>query len=222
MKAASRIVESRNDAFALLTEETGAARIAYTNRPTDLLLAESGRLASRYRLGFTPSDPTSARRTIRVDVARTGLVVRTAAGQRSVTPETAARARFAALLLSADAPKGDFAIAVETKGRVANRTDDALPFDVLVPVSAVYAEDTSTGRRAKLELLVSAVDGRPCNDPCHPHRYPAPERRRRRLLPQGRKLQHVAAGRAPLRGRARRSHESHRRSHSAIGAEDKT
>ena len=150
--------ESRNDSFALLADETGGARIGYTNKPADHLLAESGRLASRYRLGFTPPDPTSARRTIRVEIARPGLVVRTAAGQRSVTPETAARARFAALLMSVDAPKGDFAIAVETKGPVANRTDDALLFDVLVPVSGVFAEDTPGGRRAKLELLVSAVD----------------------------------------------------------------
>ncbi len=150
--------ESRNDSFALLAQETGGARIGYTNRPADQLLEESGRLSNRYRLGFTPPDATSARRTIRVEVSRPGLVVRTAAGQRSPTPVTAARARFAALLLSSEAPKGDFAILLETKGPVAKRTDDALPFDVLVPVSAVFAEKTPDGKRAKLELLVSAVD----------------------------------------------------------------
>src|SRR5450759_1349110 len=69
-----------------------------------------------------------------------------------------ARARFAALLLSADAPKGDFAIALETKGPVKKRTDDAFPFDVLIPVSGVYAEERGDGKRAKLELMIAAVD----------------------------------------------------------------
>jgi VWFA-related protein len=150
--------EFRSDTFAVIAESTGGARLGYSNKPADLILDESRLLAKRYRLGFTPPDGTSARRDIRVEVARPDLVVRTAAGQRSLTPETAARARFAALLLSADAPKGDFAIALETKGPVKKRTDDAFPFDVLVPVSGVYAEERGDGKRAKLELMIAAVD----------------------------------------------------------------
>lgn len=150
--------EFRADTFAVIAESTGGARLGFSNKPAEALAAESRLLAKRYRLGFTPPDGTSARRDIRVGVMRPGLVVRTAAGQRSLTAETAARARFAGLLLSADAPKGDFAIAIEMKGAVKKRTDDALPFDVLVPVSGVYAEEHGGSKRAKLELLISAVD----------------------------------------------------------------
>jgi hypothetical protein len=41
---------------------------------------------------------------------------------------------------------------------VKKRPDDAFPFDVLVPVSGVYAEDIADGKRAKLELLIAGVD----------------------------------------------------------------
>jgi hypothetical protein len=156
--AASDPWEFRNDTFAMIAAATGGARLGFSNKPADLILDESRLLAKRYRLGFTPPDGTSARRDIRVDVMRPGLVVRTASGQRSLTAETAARARFAGLLLSAEAPKGDFTIAVEMKSPISKRTDDALPFDVLVPVSGVYAEERGENKRAKLELLVSAVD----------------------------------------------------------------
>lgn len=151
--------EFRNDTFALIAEATGGARLGFSNKPVDLILGASRLLARRYRLGFTPPDGTSARRDIRVEMTRPGLVVRTASGQRSLTAEAAARARFAGLLLSSDAPHGDFTIAVEMKSRVSKRTDDALPFDILVPVSGVYAEERGESRRAELELLVSAVDG---------------------------------------------------------------
>ncbi len=156
--AASDPWEFRNDTFAMVAAATGGARLGFSNKPADLIVDESRLLARRYRLGFTPPDATSARRDIRVDVMRPGLVVRTASGQRSLTAETAARSRFAGLLLSAQAPTGDFTIAVEMKSPIVKRTDDALPFDVLVPVSGVYAEDRGENRRAKLELLVSAVD----------------------------------------------------------------
>jgi hypothetical protein len=148
----------RSDTFALIAESTGGARLGFTNKPIDNLVAETNLLARRYRLGFTPPDGTSARREIRVQVARPGLVVRAAAGQRSLTPETAARARFAALLLSADAPKGDFPIALETKAAVKDRKEDAFPFDVVVPVSGVFAEERGDTKRAKLELLIAGVD----------------------------------------------------------------
>jgi VWFA-related protein len=150
--------EFQNDTFALIAASTGGERLGFSNEPGALLAAETKLLASRYRLGFTPPDGTSARRGIRVEVARPGVVVRAAAGQRSLTPETAARARFASLLLSADSPRGDFAIAIETKGPVKKRTDDAFPFDVLVPVSGVYSEEIADGKRAKLELLIAGVD----------------------------------------------------------------
>ncbi|MEO8054440.1 MAG: VWA domain-containing protein [Acidobacteriota bacterium] len=148
----------RNDTFALIAESTGGARLGFTNKPIENLTAEANLLAQRYRLGFTPPDGTSARRDIRVEVARPGVVVRAAAGQRSLTPETAARARFAALLLSADAPRGDFAIALEAKTAVKDRKDDAFPFDVVVPVGGVYAEERGGTKRAKLELLIAGVD----------------------------------------------------------------
>jgi VWFA-related protein len=156
--AASDSWEFRNDTFALIAEATGGARLGFSNKPVDLILGASRLLAKRYRLGFTPPDGTSARRDIRVEMTRPGLVVRTASGQRSLTAETAARARFAGLLLSSGAPQGDFTIAVEMKSRISNRTDDALPFDILVPVSGVYAEERGESKRAELELLVSAVD----------------------------------------------------------------
>jgi VWFA-related protein len=155
---ASDTCEFRNDSFALIARDTGGSRLGYSNDPASLVLAESELLSRRYRLGFTPPDPTSERRAVRVEVSRPEFLVRTASGQRSITPETAARARFAALLLSGDAPKGDFVIALETKGPVSKRTDDAFPFDVAIPVSGVYAEDTPGGKRAKLEILISAVD----------------------------------------------------------------
>jgi hypothetical protein len=41
---------------------------------------------------------------------------------------------------------------------VKKRTDDALPFDILVPVSGVYAEERGEGKRAKLELMIAGVD----------------------------------------------------------------
>ncbi len=148
----------RSDTFALIAESTGGARLGFSNKSADALTAEANLLAKRYRLGFTPPDGSSTRRDIRVAVTRPGVVVRAAKGQRSLTPETAARARFAALLLSADAPKGDFAIALETKGPVAKRTSDAFPFDVVVPVSGVYAEERGDSKRAKLEMLIAGVD----------------------------------------------------------------
>jgi VWFA-related protein len=150
--------EFRNDMFALIAEATGGARLGFSNKPVDLILGASRLLAKRYRLGFTPPDGTSERREIRVEMTHPGLVVRTARGQRSLTAETAARARFAGLLLSAEAPLGDFTIAVEMKSPTSKRTDDALPFDVLVPVSGVYAEERGESKWAKLELLVGAVD----------------------------------------------------------------
>jgi len=148
----------RSDTFALIAQSTGGARLGFTNKPVENLIAETNLLGQRYRLGFTPPDGTSARREIRVEVTRPGVVVRAAAGQRSLTPETAARARFAALLLSADAPKGDFAIVLETKAAVKDRKDDAFPFDVVVPVNGVYAEERGDTKRAKLELLIAGVD----------------------------------------------------------------
>jgi VWFA-related protein len=148
----------RSDTFALVAEATGGARLGFTNKPADALAAETDLLAKRYRLGFTPPDSTSARREIRVAVARPGVVVRTAQGQRSLTRDAATRARFAALLLSSDAPKGDFPIALETKVPLKDRKDDAFPFDVVVPVSGVYAEERGDTKRAKLELLIAAVD----------------------------------------------------------------
>lgn len=150
--------EFRNDAFASIAKATGGARLGFSNKPVELILDASRLLAKRYRLGFTPPDATSARREIRVEMSRPGLVVRTASGQRSLTAETSARARFAGLLLSAEAPKADFTIAVEMKSPTSKRTNDALPFDILVPVSGVYAEERGESRRAELELLVSAVD----------------------------------------------------------------
>ena len=155
---ASDTWEFRNDSFALIARDTGGSRLGYSNDPAGLVLAESDLLSRRYRLGFTPPDPTSARRAVRIEISRPGFLVRTASGQRSITPETAARARFAALLLSADAPTGDFVIVLETKGPVSKRTDDAFPFDVVIPIAGVYAEDTPGGKRAKLEILVSTVD----------------------------------------------------------------
>jgi hypothetical protein len=149
---------SSRESFAPIAEATGGVRLGFSNKPVDLILDASRLLAKRYRLGFTPPDGTSARRDVRVEMTRPGLVVRTASGQRSLTAETAARARFAGLLLSAEAPRGDFTIAVEMKSPTSKRTDDALPFDILVPVSAVYAEERGENKRAKLELLVSAVD----------------------------------------------------------------
>ncbi|HEY3348499.1 MAG TPA: VWA domain-containing protein [Thermoanaerobaculia bacterium] len=148
----------RSDTFALIAQSTGGARLGFTNKPVESLTAEAKLLAQRYRLGFTPPDGTSARRDIRVKATRPGVVVRAAAGQRSLTPETAARARFAALLLSADAPKGDFAIALETKAATKDRKDDAFPFDVVVPVGGVYAEERGDTKRARLELLIAGVD----------------------------------------------------------------
>lgn len=150
--------EFRNDTFALIAEATGGARLGFSNKPVDLILGASRLLAKRYRLGFTPPDGTSARRDIRVEMTRPGLVVRTASGQRSLSAEAAARARFSGLLLSSGAPQGDFTIAVEMKSRISKRTDDALPFDILVPVSGVYVEERGESKRAELELLVSAVD----------------------------------------------------------------
>jgi hypothetical protein len=148
----------RSDTFSLIAESTGGARLGFSNKSVDLLTAETNLLAMRYRLGFTPPDASSSRRDVRVQVARPGVVVRAARGQRSLTPETAARARFAALLLSADAPKGDFAIALETKAAVRDRKEDAFPFDVVVPVGGVYAEERGDTKRAKLELLIAGVD----------------------------------------------------------------
>ncbi len=156
--AVSGTWDFKNDTFALIAESTGGARLGYSNNPTALLAEEAQLLDARYRLGFTPPDATSVRRSIRVGVARPDVVVQTAAGQRSLTPESAARARFAALLLSADPPTGDFRIVLETKGSIQKRTDDAFPFDVLVPVSGVYAEEGADGKRAKLELLIAGVD----------------------------------------------------------------
>lgn len=150
--------EYRNDTFAMVAESTGGARLGFSNEPGRLLVDETRRLERRYRLGFTPPDGTSARREIRVAVTRPGAVVRTASGQRSQTVETAARARFAGLLLSGDAPAGDFPVRIEMKGPVKKRTDDALPFDILVPLSGVYAEERPDGKRAKLELLIAGVD----------------------------------------------------------------
>ncbi len=70
---------------------------------------------------------------------------------------------------------------------MSKRTDDALPFDVAIPVSAVYAEDTPGGKRAKLELLVSAVDeeGRASDPVVIPFSADPAEgsRRGRRILP---------------------------------------
>jgi VWFA-related protein len=150
--------EFRNDTLALLAESTGGSRLGFSNEPARLLLDESRLLARRYRLGFTPPDGTSARREIRVTVTHPGVVVRTASGQRSPAAETAARSRFAGLLLSGEAPAGDFSIGVEMKGPVKKRTDDALPFDILVPLSGVYAEEVPDGKRARLELLIAGVD----------------------------------------------------------------
>ncbi len=38
------------------------------------------------------------------------------------------------------------------------RKDDAFPFDVVVPVGGVYAEERGDTKRAKLELLIAGVD----------------------------------------------------------------
>lgn len=148
----------RNDTFALLAEDTGGARVGYSNAYGDRLIAESDRLNRRYRLGFTPPDSTSDRRDIRVEVSRPGVTVRVASGQRSLTAEAAARARFSAFLLGTDPARGDFPITVKVTTPVVKRKTDVLTFDILIPLSGVFAEDASKTRRAHLELLVAGVD----------------------------------------------------------------
>ena len=132
--------------------------MGYSNAYGDRLIAESDRLNRRYRLGFTPPDSTSDRRDIRVEVSRPGVTVRVASGQRSLTAEAAARARFSAFLLGTDPARGDFPITVKVTTPVVKRKNDVLTFDILIPLSGVYAEDASDTRRAHLELLVSGVD----------------------------------------------------------------
>lgn len=146
-----------NDAFALLAEDTGGARLGFSN-PFGRLTAESDRLSRRYRIGFTPPDSTSDRRDIRVEVSRPGVTVRVASGQRSLTAEAASRARFSALLLRSDTARGDFPITVEVQSPVKRRKSDAFAFDLLIPLSGVFAEDTRDARRAHLELLIASVD----------------------------------------------------------------
>lgn len=147
-----------NDTFALLAEDTGGARVGFSNADGDRLIAEADRLNRRYRLGFTPPDSTSDRRDIRVEVSRPGITVRVASGQRSLTAQAASHARFSALLLRSDPARGDFPITVHVKGPVTKRKSDALTFDILIPISGVFAEDASDERRAHLELLVAGVD----------------------------------------------------------------
>lgn len=147
-----------NDTFALLAEDTGGARVGYSNAYGDRLLAESDRLNSRYRLGFTPPDSTSDRRDIRVEVSRPGVTVRVASGQRSLTPVAASRARFSAFLLRSGPARGDFPITVQVSSPVTKRKSDALTFDILIPLSGVFAEVAGDARRAHLELLLAGVD----------------------------------------------------------------
>ncbi|MCM3878236.1 MAG: VWA domain-containing protein [Thermoanaerobaculia bacterium] len=147
-----------NDTFALLADDTGGARVGFSNADGDRLIAESDRLNLRYRLGFTPPDSTSDRRDIRVEVLRPGVTVRVASGQRSLTAEAASRARFAAFLLRSDPARGDFPLTVEVKSPVAKRKSDAFTFDILIPLSGVFAESIVDMRRAHLELLIAGVD----------------------------------------------------------------
>jgi VWFA-related protein len=146
------------DTFALLAEGTGGARVGFSNAFGDRLIAESERLNQRYRLGFTPPDSTSDRRDIRVEVSRPGVTVRVASGQRSLTPVAASRARFSAFLLRSEPARGDFPITVHVSSPVTKRKSDALIFDILIPLSGVFAEVASGERRAHLELLLAGVD----------------------------------------------------------------
>lgn len=147
-----------NDTFALLAGDTGGARVGFSNAYGDRLIEESERLNQRYRLGFTPPDSTSDRRDIRVEVSRPGVTVRVASGQRSLTPVAASRARFSAFLLRSEPARGDFPITVQVSTPVARRKSDELIFDILIPLSGVFAEVTSDARRAHLELLLAGVD----------------------------------------------------------------
>ncbi len=150
---------SRLDTFADIATATGGARLSGSNAPDKLLRDEARRLGRRYRLGFTPPDGTSNRREIRVEVARPGLSVRTAPGQRTLTSEETSRGRFAALLLSEDPPEPDFEISLEAPGeKSAKGNEKGLEVDVLIPLSEIQFTPGRDGRTANVEVLMMAID----------------------------------------------------------------
>lgn len=150
---------SRLDTLAEISTATGGVRLGGSNAPDKLLGEEARRLGRRYRLGFTPPDETSNRREIRVEVTRTGLSVRTAPWQRTLTSEEASRGRFAALLLSEDRPESDFEVGLEAPGEsFGKRNEKELKVDVLIPLSEIQFAAGPDGRTANVEVLMTAID----------------------------------------------------------------
>jgi VWFA-related protein len=152
-------LESGGDAFAVLAHDTGGSRLSTSNQPEKLLAAETELLNSRYRIGFTPDAVSSQTRSIAIAVTRSGLRVRTAAGQRSLSGETMVRSRFASALLSRDLPLADFPIRVDSnkppKGWFGTKT---LSFEIRLPAREVYVEDRGETLSGGVEVLVATAD----------------------------------------------------------------
>ena len=163
----------RNDSLALLAHETGGERLGFSNRPGQLLLAEAKRLNRRYRIGFTPPDKGSARSDIRVEVSRRGLTVRAASGQRTLTGEALARARFAGALIGAMIADSDFTLTLLPRTPPPKKGKErVVSVDVMIPIREFFLQERENTLVAELEFFVAAVDteGRPSaveNRPFH-------------------------------------------------------
>jgi VWFA-related protein len=153
-------LETGGDAFAVLARETGGARISNTNRLQKDLGAETDLLNARYRIGFTPDEGSSRTRAIGVRVTRPGLHVRMASGQGSLSGDSLARARFAAVLLSNNLPIGDFPIRIDPVSEPKGWITKTLSFEVWIPARELFVEDDGETLQGQVEVLVTNEDDR--------------------------------------------------------------
>jgi VWFA-related protein len=149
---------SGGDALAVLARETGGSRLTLSNNPEWQLDAETQRLNSRYRIGFTPDTETSQTRQVAVRVTRPGLRVRTATGQLSLAGEALVRARFASSLLSGDLPLVDFPIRVEETTSPNSRLTKTLSVEVSFSSLDVFLQDRGDVLGGQVEILAATAD----------------------------------------------------------------
>jgi VWFA-related protein len=149
---------SGGDALAVLARETGGSRLTLSNNPEWQLDAETQRLNSRYRIGFTPDTETLQTRQLAVRVTRPGLRVRTATGQLSLAGEALVRARFASSLLSGDLPLVDFPIRVEETTSPNSRLTKTLSVEVSFSSLDVFLQDRGDVLGGQVEILAATAD----------------------------------------------------------------
>lgn len=143
----------------LLAEATGG-RAALSSARLDALARAVEDTGSYYWLGFTPAWHADDRRhSIRLEVRRPGLFVRSRLGFSDLSPRTEEALHTESLLLFSESREGspDLIVSLGAVGRTGARTVD-VPVTLEFPAEALTPSPSAEGWRAEATLSMGALD----------------------------------------------------------------